>query len=96
MVYQTYQADAGNPYAPGDIREMRWVPANRVRPRDGLAQLEAEIINLEPEDPDETQGLVDNPSYIDNDYRSHDTVEHLEPGIRDIIITGTVSGSFSP
>ena len=96
MVYQTYRADAVNPYACGHVREMRWIPTDRARPRDRLAQLEAEIINLEPEGPDETQGLVDNPSYIDNDDRPHDTVGHLESGIRDIIITGTVSDVFNP
>jgi len=65
---------------------------DRVNPEeDKLAQLAAQITNKEPEShPDETQGLVNNPSYIDNDDQWEGAVEHLSSGIRDIVITGKV------
>ena len=76
---------------------MRWVSPDRADPEEEkLEQLGAEIINDEPEIPDETQGLVDNPSYIDNDDQWSDTAEHLDSDIRDIIITGKVRLAFSP
>jgi len=93
-VYQTYRVGAENPYASGYVQGMRWIPGDRAHSEEEeLERIEAEIIN-EPVIPDETQGLVNDPSYIDGDeYR--DTVEHLDSGIRDIIITGTVRLAFS-
>ena len=95
-VYQTYRTDAENPYASGHVQEMRWCSDHRANPEEEvLAQLEAQITNKVSESPDETQGLVNNPSYIDNDDRWDDKVEHLDSGIRDIIITGTVRLAFN-
>jgi hypothetical protein len=75
---------------------MDWVSDDRTdSEEEELAQLAAEITNNEPESPDETQGLVDNPTYLDNDDRWHDTVEHLDSGIRDIIVTGKVCLAFN-
>lgn len=91
-VYQTYRTDAENPYASGFVQESYLSSDDRVNPEeDKLAQLAAQITNKEPEPyPDETQGLVDSPSYIDNDDQPEDAVEHLSSGIRDIVITGRV------
>ena len=69
-VYETYRTGAENPYVSGFVPEVRWVAGNEANPEeDELMQLEAEITNNEPDSPDETQGLVNNPSYIDNDGR---------------------------
>lgn len=87
-MYQTYRTNTENPYASGYVREMRWVPGNTSDSED-----ETEI---EPETPDETQGLVNNPTYIDDDDEWEDTAEHLDSDIRDIIITGTVRLAFNP
>lgn len=95
-VYETYRTDAENPYASGYIREMRWVPGERADlEEDELEQPETEIGDNEPDDPDETQGLANNPSYIDDDDQLVDTVEQLDSDIRDIIITGRVRPAFS-
>ncbi|KAF9648741.1 hypothetical protein BDM02DRAFT_3186850 [Thelephora ganbajun] len=89
-VYQTYRVDAKNPYASGHVPETRWVSDDGAdSEEEELEQLEAEITNNEPDIPDETQGLVNNPSYIDDDDQWEDTVEHRDSGIRDIIVTGT-------
>lgn len=96
MVYQTYRVGAENPYASGFVQETRWVSGDAVDSDDlgdsddeELEQPRAEIINNEPGIPDETQGLDNNPSYIDDD-EVEDTVKHRDSGIRDIMITGMV------
>lgn len=94
-MYQTYRVGAENPYASGYAQDMSWIPGGGVGPeQEELEQLEAEFINNGTEIPDETQGLANNPSYID-DEEWNDTVEHRDSGIRDIIITGTVCLAFS-
>lgn len=96
MEYQTYRTGVENPYASGYVQEPYWFSDDRVDPEEEeLARLEAQITHNEPESQDETQGLVDNPSYIDNDDQWHDTVEHRSSGIKDIIITGTVRLIFN-
>ena len=87
VVYETYQADAERPYASGYVPETRWVPVDRAGPEE---ELEREIINCEPDTPDETQGLVNNPQYIDNDEHWADAVKQPDFGIKDILITGRV------
>ena len=95
MVYDTYRTDTEHPYASGYVHEGRWVSGDRVdSEEEELEQLAAEIINNGPDIQDETQGLVDNPSYIDDD-EWQDTVEHRHSGIGDIMITGTVRPAFS-
>ena len=94
-MYQTYRTDAENPYVSGYIREGRWVRGKEQDSEEELDQLEADTINHEPESPDETQGLVNDPSYIDNDDQWEDTVQHLDSDIRDIMITGKVRPAFS-
>ena len=94
-VYQTYRADAKNPYASGYVHEADWDSDDGdYSEEEELGQPEAEITNNEPDIPDETQGLENHPSYVD-DEEYIDTVEHVDSGIRDILITGTVSLAFS-
>lgn len=96
MVYQTYRTNAEKPYASGYVPEGRWIPGNGPNPGEAeLEQLRTQYINY-PVAQDETQGLVNNPTYIDNDDEWEDTAEHLDSGIRDIMITGTVRLEFSP
>lgn len=92
-MYETYRPGAENPYTSGFVQETRWVSDDGAESDDELEQLQDEIINDEPDTPDETQGLVNNPSYIDSD-DWEDTVEHRDSGIRDIVITGTVRFTF--
>ena len=91
-VYETYRIDAEHPYVSGYIPEVRWVPGDEADPGEP-EQLEGEIVN-EQDVPDETQGLVDNPSYVDEG-QWEDTAEHRDSGITDILITGTVRLAFS-
>jgi len=96
VVYETYQADAEKPYASGYIPEIRWVSVDRAGPEEEeLERLGSEIINREPDTPDETQGLVNNPQYIDNDEHWADVVKQPDFGIKDILITGRVRLPFS-
>jgi len=91
VVYETYHADAEKPYASGYVPEMRWVSGGRAGPgEEELERLGSEIINREPDTPDETQGLVYNPQYIDNDEHWADAVKQPDFGIKDILITGRV------
>ena len=92
-MYDTYRIDAETPYASGYAVEDRWVPGDAAGEEDELEEPEAEIVNGEPEVPDEIQGSENDPSYIDED--GEDTVEHRDSGIRDIMITGTVRPAFS-
>lgn len=55
----------------------------------------AEVVDEEPSIPDETQGLVNNPTYVDDDDHWQDVVQHRYSGIHDIIVTGTVRLEFS-
>ena len=96
VVYETYQADAEKPYASGYIPETRWVSGYRAGPEEEeLERLGSEIINDEPDTPDETQGLADNQQYIDNDEHWAGEVKHPDSGIKDILITGRVRLPFS-
>lgn len=94
VTYETYRTDTEHPYVSGYVPETDWfsedeADTNGADTDEDLGQFEAGIINSGPDVTDETQGLANNPSYIDDDEWS-DTVEHLDSGIKDIIITGTV------
>jgi hypothetical protein len=91
-VYETYRIDAKHPYVSGYAPETRWVPGDGADPEE-TEQFEEEIVD-EQDIPDETQGLVDNPIYVD-DGQWEDTVEHLDSGITDILVTGTVRLAFN-
>ena len=95
-VYETYRTDAEYPYASGYTHGTGSVSSDEPdSDEDNLEKFQAEIINREPDTSDETQGLANSPSYIDDDDNLVDTVEHLDSGIRDIMITGTVCLAFS-
>jgi hypothetical protein len=86
-VYQTYRTDALRTLTLLDTFQ-KWIGSpmtGLTRKKKSWTARRSEITNNEPDTPDETQGLVDNPTYLDNDDRWHDTVEHLDSGIRDII-----------
>ena len=86
--YQTYRTGAENPYISGYEPEERWITGEGEE----LEQPGAQITNV----PVEAQGLVNDPSYIDEDDEWEDTVEHRDSGIKDIILTGTVRLAFNP
>ena len=95
MVYETYRADAENPYASGYVRETRSASSDRADPEEEeLERLGSEIINHEPDIPDETQGLVNNPLYIDNDEHWAEAVKPPDSNIKDILIIGKVRLPF--
>ena len=94
-VYETYRTDAESPYASGYVHGTGSVSSDEFDSyEENLEQFQAEIINREQDTSDETQGLANSPSYIDDD-DSADGVEHRDSGIRDIMITGTVRLAFS-
>lgn len=93
-IYETYRTDAEHPYVSGYVPEIQWISEDQAVQEEELEQLSAEIINGGPDIPNETQGLAHELPPVDDDDWWSDTAEHLDSGIKDIIITGTVRCAF--
>ena len=90
-MYETYRTNAEHPYVSQyDPEEDNPSSDESDSTEEELQQAGEETINNDrPSIPDEVQGLVNDPSYVyDDDWE--ETVEHIDSGISDIIVTGTV------
>lgn len=93
-VYQTYRTDAEHPYVSGYVPEQYSDDSDSSSGGSSGRSQEVTVGN-EPNIPGETQGLVNSPSYVDDDDQWHDHTEYNYSGIQDIIVTGTVRLEFS-